>query len=133
MTDLVVLDSGALERVESTKILRGTLRRLVEAGADVVIPTVVLAEAVTGRATDAVVNRVLASFGTVATPEPIARRAGALRHRLPRARRAKTSAVDAIVAAHAVLGAASTVIFTTDVDDLTALVTTQSHVRVERA
>jgi len=100
MTDLVVLDSGAVERVESSKILRGILRRLVEVGADVVIPTVVLAEAVTGRATDAVVNRVVA---------------------------------DAIVAAHAVLGAASTVLVTTDMDDPTALVSAHGHVRVVRA
>jgi hypothetical protein len=133
MTDLVVLDSGAVERVESSKILRGILRRLVEGGADVIIPTVVLAEAVTGRATDAAVNRVVARFGTAVTPEAIARRAGALRHRLPKARRAKTSAVDAIVAAHAVLGAASIVLFTTDVDDLTALVSAHGHVRVECA
>jgi hypothetical protein len=133
MTDLVVFDSGAVESVESSKILRGILRRLVEGGADVVIPTVVLAEAVTGRATDAVVNRVVARFGTVVTPEAIALRAGALRHRLPKARRAKTSAVDAIVAAHAVLGAASTVLLTTDVADLTALVSAHGHVRVERA
>jgi hypothetical protein len=133
MTELVVLDSGALERVESSKILRGILRRLVEGGADVVIPTVVLAEAVTGRATDAVVNRVVARFGTVVTPEAIARRAGALRHSLPKARRAKTSAVDAIVAAHAVLGAKSAVLITTDADDLTGLVSAHGHVRVERA
>ena len=133
MTDLVVLDSGAVERVESSKILRGILRRWVEGGADLVIPTVVLAEAVTGRATDAIVNRVVARFGTVVTPEAIARRAGALRHRLPKARRAKTSAVDAIVAAHAVLGAASTVLVTTDTDDLAALVSAHRHVRVERA
>jgi predicted nucleic acid-binding protein len=133
MTDLVVLDSGAVERFESSKILRGILRRLIEGGADVVIPTVVLAEAVTGRATDAVVNRVVARFGTVVTTEPIARRAGALRHALPKARRAKTSAVDAIVAAHAVLSAASTVLVTTDMDDLRALVSAHGHVRVERA
>jgi hypothetical protein len=41
--------------------------------------------------------------------------------------------VDAIVAAHAVLGAASTVLVTTDTDDLTALVSAHGHVRVERA
>lgn len=133
MTELVVLVAGAVERVESNKILRGILRRLVEGGADVVIPTVVLAEAVTGRATDSVVNRVVARFGTVVTPETVARRAGALRHALPKGRRAKTSAVDAIVAAHAVLSAASTVVFTTDTDDLAALVSTHAHVRIERA
>lgn len=133
MTRLVVLDSGAVERVESSKILRGILRRLVDGGADVLIPTVVLAEAVTGRATDATVNRVVARFGTVVTPEAVARRAGALRHRLPKGRKAKTSALDGIVAAHAVLSAASSVLFTTDVDDLMALVSAHGHVRVERA
>jgi hypothetical protein len=133
MMDVVVLDSGAVERVESSKLLRGILRRLVEGGADVVIPTVVLAEAVTGRGTDAIVNRVVAKFGTVVTPEATARRAGALRHGLPKARRAKTSAVDAIVAAHAVLSAASSMLLTTDVDDLTALVSAHSYVQVEQA
>jgi hypothetical protein len=128
-----VLDSGAVERVESSKILRGILRRLLAGGADVVIPAVVLAEALSGRATDAVVNRAVARFGTVVTPEAVSRRAGALRQRLPKARRAKTSAIDAIVAAHAVLSAASTVLLTTDMDDLTALVAAHPHVRVERA
>lgn len=133
MTELVVLDSGAVECVESNKILRGVLRRLIEDGAEVAIPTIVLAETVTGRQADAVVNRVIARFGTVTTQEPIARRAGALRLRLPKARRATTSAVDAIVAAHAVMSAVSTVVFTTDVEDLAALVAGQRHVQVERA
>jgi hypothetical protein len=133
MTELVVLDSGAIERVESSKILRGLLRRLIEDGAEVAIPTVVLAETVTGRPADAIVNRVVARFGTVTTHEATARRAGALRYRLPKARRAQTSAVDAIVAAHAVLSASSTLVFTTDVKDLAALVSGQPHVRVERA
>lgn len=133
MTELVVLDSGAVERVESNKIMRGMLRRLVEDGADVAIPAIVLAEAVTGRSADAVVNRVVARFGTVTTSEAFARRAGALRHRLPKSRRARASAVDAVVAAHAVLGALSTVVFTTDVEDLTSLLSGHRHVRVERA
>jgi hypothetical protein len=133
MIQLVVLDSGALERVESDKIMRGVLRGLVEDGADVAIPTVVLAETVTGRPADAAVNRVVARFGTVTTEEAVARRAGALRHRLPKARRADVSAVDAIVAARAVFSGVSTVVFTTDVGDLAALVAGQGDVKIERA
>jgi predicted nucleic acid-binding protein len=133
MTEVVVLDSGAVERIESSKILRGILRRLVDRGADVVIPAVVLAETVTGRGSDATVNRVVARFGTIVTPEAIALRAGVLRHRLPKARRKKVSAIDAVVAAHAVLSAAPTVLLTTDVDDLEALVSAHRHVQVEPA
>jgi hypothetical protein len=40
--------------------------------------------------------------------------------------------VGAIVAAHAVLSAASTVLVTTDMDELMALVSAHGHVRVER-
>ncbi|MEZ5136866.1 MAG: hypothetical protein R2699_17930 [Acidimicrobiales bacterium] len=95
-----VLDSGVVDLAETDQEFRWVVRDLVEGGWEAVIPTVVLAEAVTGRPTDAPVNRVVKRLGTKDTDQAMARRAGQLRSGAERAKsRRVPSGIDAIVAA----------------------------------
>jgi predicted nucleic acid-binding protein len=87
-----------------------------EAGVEVSIPSVVVAETVRGSAKDAVVNRVIKAVGEVSTAdERIARVAGAL---LGTAY--STATVDALVVASAI-EAGGGVVLTGDPDDLELL------------
>lgn len=115
----VVFDTGALDRVaDGDEFTRALWRRLVDAGWNSLLPSVVLTEAITGRPQDARVERVIASIGRPVDPdEALARRAGALRFR---ARNATPSGIDALVAAHAA-SATPSVVFTGDPDDISAL------------
>lgn len=128
---LVVLDSGAVDQVVRSRRLRQRLAILVADGWDPVIPTVVLAEIVTGRATDAVVNRVVSSIGTIDTSVPVARQAGALRFAAGRRLGQVPSGIDALVAAHAAEGSRA-VVCTSDPGDLSALLADVATVVVER-
>lgn len=128
---LVVLDSGAVDQVVRSRRLRQRLAILVADGWDPVIPTVVLAEIVTGRSTDAVVNRVISSIGTVDTSVPVARHAGALQFAAGRRLGQAPSGIDALVAAHAAEGTRA-VVCTSDPDDLRALLAEVATVIVER-
>ena len=129
---VVVLDSGAIDQAVTNQEFRWVLRDLVEGGWAPVVPTVVLAEATTGRPTDAPVNQAVKQIGTVDTTPPTARLAGRLRfavkrsgtHRIP-------SAIDAIVAAHAAEVGAG-VVFTTDPSDLRRLLAGTPGVVVEK-
>ena len=130
---VVVLDAGVIDQVVTNREFRAVLEELVRAGWTPVIPTPVLAEAITGRATDAPANQAINRIGTTATDEPLARHAGALRYAASRTagRRAPPSGIDAIVAAHAAECGAG-VVFTTDPNDLRRLLVGQTRVRVER-
>jgi predicted nucleic acid-binding protein len=87
-----------------------------EAGVEVSIPSVVVAEIVRGSDRDAAVNRVIRAVGQVtATDERVGRTAGAL---LGAAR--STSTVDALVVASAI-EAGGGVVLTSDPDDLGSL------------
>jgi hypothetical protein len=121
-----------LDLAEANQEFRTVLLGLVGAGWEPIIPTVVLAEAVTGRPSDAPVNRVVRRLGTRATDEALARRAGQLRFAVQRtgARRVP-SGIDAIVAAHAAEGG-SGVVFTTDPTDLRRLLVDFPRVAVDR-
>lgn len=132
MTDpVVVFDSGVLDRVTSDGELRNTVRELVAAGWLPVVPTVTLAETVTGRPTDAPVNHVVARIGTVDTSQAVARLAGRLRFAARRDRRGKPpGGIDAMVAAHAAEAGAG-VVFTTDPDDLGRLLADHPRVVVQ--
>jgi len=124
----VVFDTGALDKVaRGDELTRAIWRGFVEAGWQSLLPSVVLAEAISGRPHDARVDRVIRAIGPPTNPsETLARHAGALRHR---AKRATPSGIDALVAAHA---AASTpaVVLTSDRNDLTALLADVSQARV---
>ena len=123
MTDSrIVLDTGALDRVTTDRTIRRAVDRLLQAGWSAHVPTVVLAEAITGRATDARVNQTLRRTGTTLTTAPTARLAGRLRGNVARAGRESPSGIDALVAAHAA-EATRAVVFTTDPSDLRALLT----------
>jgi len=129
---VIVLDSGAVDQVVTNKEFRAVLDDLVRTGWTPVIPTPVLAEAITGRATDAPANQAIGRIGTTVTDERLARSAGALRHAAARtAGRHPPSGIDAIVAAHAAEAGAG-VVFTTDPGDLKRLLAGSPLVRVER-
>lgn len=128
----VVLDSGVVDLAETDQEFRWVVRDLVEGGWEAVIPTVVLAEAVTGRPTDAPVNRAVKRLGTKDTDQAVARRAGQLRSGAERAKsRRVPSGIDAIVAAHAA-DAGAGVVFTTDPVDLRRLLADFPQIAVER-
>ncbi len=128
---VIVLDSGVIDQVLSNREFRALLEDLLRSGWTPIIPTSVLAEAITGRPADAPVNQVIGRVGTIDTDEPIARRAGALRYAASReSARRPPSAIDAIVAAHA-CDATRGVIFTSDPTDLGLLLTEQPRIRVE--
>ena len=128
----IVLDSGVIDRAETDHEFRSILRTLVERGWEPVIPTVTLAEAVTGRAGDASLNRVVKRLGTSDTTQATARRAGHLRFAVQRSgARRLPSGIDAIVAAHAA-DANAGVVFTTDPTDLRRLLVDFPRISVER-
>ena len=92
-----------------------------------VVPSVVLVESLSGRQrSDALINRFLKTCDIIEVlPQPLARRAGALR-----AQARRGSAVDAIVVAMAEPGGA---VLSGDLDDLRALATFADDVIVHRA
>lgn len=129
---VVVLDGGAVERLAKDRVVRAALRRLTAEAWSVVIPTVVLAECLSGTARDANANRVISRFGTMDTTASVARTAASLRHatRGP-AKRPHPSGIDALVAAQA-LHLQADVVLTTDVGDLRRLLADRPEIGVER-
>lgn len=128
----VVLDSGVIEQVTTNGEFRWLLRDLIENGWVPVIPTVVLAEAITGRPQDAPVNQAVNRLGTVDTDEATARRAGHLRFTVQRSgARRIASGIDAIVAAHAA-AAERSVVFTSDPADLRRLLAGFPRIRIDK-
>ncbi len=117
----MVIDAGALDLVANDALRRAGLRALAAQEWSLIIPTATLAEVVTGTRRDAAIDHLVARNGTRTTSEATARRAGVLRHTTLRAQsRRPPSAVDAIVAAHAIIDEAS-VVLTTDRPDLRRL------------
>lgn len=128
----MVLDSGVLDRATTDREFRWVLRELVEAEWDPVVPTVVLAEAITGRRSDAPTNQAVKRLGTQDTDAATARRAGTMRAAVRRAGgRRVPGGIDAIVAAHAA-NAGRGVVFTTDPIDLRRLLADHPAIRVEK-
>ena len=127
----VVLDSGAVSRLASRDRLSaariGSLKR--RGIWPPVVPSVVLAECLTGRQSiDAVTNRFLKGCDIEEQlPEQIARNAGRLRDRTGRA--SEISAVDAVVIA---LAEPDGIVLSTDPEDLGALAAHAPGVAVER-
>ena len=113
----LILDAGAVIALSRTdQRARAALAAALEAGADVSIPAVVVAETVRGVAADAPVNRIVKAIGEVSVAdERVGRRAGRL---LGEAR--SDSTIDALVVASAV-EAGGAVILTGDPEDLRAL------------
>jgi predicted nucleic acid-binding protein len=126
----VVLDSAALTAlVQHDRGLHALLTAVRAEGQRVVIPTVILAETMTGKASDAAlwhaVNRLPVQDATTA----IAARAGALRERAEATRPKKRDlTIDALVAATAEAHAPAVVV-TADTMDLARL-TASADVRV---
>jgi predicted nucleic acid-binding protein len=129
---VAVLDSGVIDQAITNPEFRWVLRNLIEAGWNPVIPTVVLAEVITGRRQDAPANQVVHRLGTVDTPQATARRAGHLRFGVQHSgARRIPSGIDAIVAAHAA-DAGAGIVFSTDPTDLRRLLSDFPRVRVEK-
>lgn len=129
---VIVFDAGVIDQVVTNKEFRAVLDDLVRSGWEPIIPIPVLAEAITGRVTDAPANQAIGRIGTAVTDETLARHAGALRYTAARtAGRRTPSGIDAIVAAHAA-DAGVGVVFTTDPRDLRRLLAGNPRVRVER-
>ncbi|CAN5709624.1 hypothetical protein BH20ACT1_BH20ACT1_04010 [soil metagenome] len=76
----LILDAGAVIALSRADVrARAALVAAREAGADVSIPVVVVAEAVRGAAADAAVNRIIKAVGTVGVAdERLGRTAGRL-------------------------------------------------------
>ncbi len=123
----LILDAGAVIGLSRAEVrARAALTAALEAGAEVSVPAVVVAETVRGGAADAPVNRVLKAVGEVdATDEPVGRTAGRL---LGSA--GSTATVDAIVVATAV-EAGGAVILTDDAGDLGLLAAGAPQVIIE--
>lgn len=116
--DAILIDSGALDQIVGDTRTRAIYDELRSRGFLPEIPTVVLAEGITGTRRDASINQVIRALGTRNTDERTAHRAGNLRHQVdvgPKRRR--PSGIDAIVAAHAA-SFDSSIILTTDPRDL---------------
>lgn len=123
----LILDAGAVIALSRTNVrARAALAAAVEAGADVSIPAVVVAETLRGAAVDAPVNRVMKAVGQVdAADEAVGRTAGRLLGET-----GSRATVDAIVVATAI-GAGGAVVLTGDPDDLGALAADHREVIVE--
>ncbi len=123
MARVLILDSEAVSALAQKR--EGMAERLAaaqQADHRVLIPAVSLAEVATSAPTDAAIWHVLGKIPTLALPQGVAMRAGALRTRAEKVRRKKRDlTVDAIVAATAVELAPSVVI-TADTSDLELLV-----------
>lgn len=123
----LVVDSGAIIALSRNDARpRAVLTSAWEAGVDVVIPSVVLAETVRGKAEDAPVNRIVKAVGEIVPAlEQDGRLAGALLGST-----GSKSTIDAIIVAIAIrLGHA--VILTGDPDDLTALSRGHEEIRIQ--
>lgn len=123
----LILDSGAVIALSRHKPgARAALAVAHDVGADVSIPSVVVAETVRGTAEDAPVNRIIKAVGEVSSAdESTARVAGALLGSI-----SLDATIDALVVASAVnLGGG--VILTGDPDDLGALAVDHPGVVIE--
>lgn len=130
---VLVLDAGVLDRVESDHELRNLVAELLRAGMEPQVPTVVLAEVVTGTRRDAPIDRLVKRIGTVDTRPPVARLAGALRTRAAQGSSARIpGGIDALVAAHA-LAVGRGMVLTTDPRDLRRLLADHPRIAVEKA
>jgi predicted nucleic acid-binding protein len=123
----LILDSGAIIALARyDERARAALAAAWEAGVDVSVPAVVLAETVRGTARDAPVNRVLNAVGEVLPIDgETGRNAGAL---LGMTRSAET--IDALVVA-AALRVGGGVILTSDPDDLRTLAGRHPEILIE--
>lgn len=125
---MLILDSGGVSFLaKRNQDAVAAIRALIRDGEwPPLVPSVVLAESITGRQRDdAAVNRLLKTCDvSEALPASLARRAGKLRHLARRG-----SAVDAIVVASAEPGG---VVLSGDVEDLGALSSHANAVRIER-
>ena len=114
-----ILDSTALDELGSPEWRRA----LLEAGYDLVVPTVVLAERYTGRPQDHQLRSALRATQRPPLDEARAHAAGELRDKVAPTRRRTPSAVDAVVVAVAdeVARRDAVLVLTSEVADFDAL------------
>lgn len=126
MPRVVVLDSGAVSALAARdRRARAVLQHVLDEGLAVLVPAPVLAEAYSGRPTDAPVHQLIKTVEFVRpTSATIARRAGELR-----ARSGVRDVVDAIVVAEAV-SVPGSIVLTSDPTDIRALIDASGASRV---
>jgi predicted nucleic acid-binding protein len=125
----LILDSSAvIALARGDQRARAFIGRALELGAEVLVPSVVVAETVRGRGPkDSAVNRVLAAVDAVyPVDETLARRAGALL-----GSRGSNATIDALVVAAAAEAGGGRVL-TSDVRDMNALARGAPGVRIHR-
>lgn len=126
--DIVALDSGALIAIgKGDRDVEALIREFRFAGAQIIVPAPVLAEAIRGGSRDANTNRLLQAIASVvATTEAAARSAGT---RLSTVKSATPPTVDALIVATAEEHHAS-LILTSDPTDLRKLVSSADVVAI---
>ncbi len=123
---VVVLDSGGVTAAATDRSVLVFLKTLLKAGWAGIVPAPVLVESLPSDERDAHVNRLLQDAPVRSCDEAIARTAARLRRKALQI--ATPSAVDAIVAAHAVASIPQAIILTGDRADLKALTQDNPHV-----
>jgi predicted nucleic acid-binding protein len=124
---VLLLDSGAISAMATgDPVARAVVARARREGRRVAIPAAVLAEVVTGRASDAPIDRVIKAVDeTIELSATRARQAGVLRDKAHHTRardrdERPPSVVDATLVAEAVAAGAA-VILTSDLEDMERL------------
>jgi predicted nucleic acid-binding protein len=122
----LVLDSGGLSAIAAKEeVARRILRRAIDSGAAIIVPTVAIAESTRGGSPDAEINRFLKTVDLIALlDEPIARAAGVLRN-VTRLR----DVADAVVIATAD-AVHSSAVLTSDPSDLRRLASVRSRTKI---
>lgn len=130
LTRSVILDAEAVSSLtKAHRHVLASLKASIATDAEVMYPTIVLTELLTGNPSDASIWRVVNGIEAVDLTSAIAAQAGYLRERAEKVRHKKRDlTVDAVVAATAVAWAPS-VIITSDPEDL-KLLTDGHDVRV---
>jgi len=136
LAGLMVLDNEGVSKAAVDRAMYVRLKVAYDDGHRVVTSAAVLAEILRGTSRDAEVRRVLARIGIEPVSEAIGQRAG---HLIGAAKMSSEQAVDAMVAATAILAAeqpegadraAAVLIVTSDVPHLTRLVAGRSGIAV---
>jgi predicted nucleic acid-binding protein len=125
----LVLDSDGLSKAATDRAVFVHLEQALRRRARVVVSAAVLAEVLRGHPRDAAVNRIVAKVTVLPVTEAVGRLAGRL---LGEVCMGGGHAVDAIVAATAVMAERPVLILTSDPTDLTKLVTDTAGIAVTR-
>ncbi|MGQ0773064.1 MAG: PIN domain-containing protein [Pseudonocardiales bacterium] len=126
----MVLDGEGLSKPATDRAVFVDLEQALRRRARVVVSAAVLAEVIRGHRRDAAVNRIVAKVTVLPVTEATGRLAGQL---LGKANLGRGHAVDAMVAATAVIAERPVLILTSDQTNLTTLVADTAGIAVTHA